>query len=61
MEALRARGLEAEAERDVSALVELVQRDARPGDVILVMSNGSFGGFHEALIAKLRARNAAAL
>jgi UDP-N-acetylmuramate: L-alanyl-gamma-D-glutamyl-meso-diaminopimelate ligase len=56
--ALRGRGLQADAERDVPALVEQVATEARPGDVILVMSNGSFGGFLEALIAKLRARSA---
>jgi len=53
---LRARGLEANAERDVPALVEGVVNDARPGDVVLVMSNGSFGGFHDALIERLRTR-----
>jgi UDP-N-acetylmuramate: L-alanyl-gamma-D-glutamyl-meso-diaminopimelate ligase len=53
---LRARGLDAEAEREVPALVETVGNGARPGDVILVMSNGSFGGFHDALIARLRGR-----
>jgi UDP-N-acetylmuramate: L-alanyl-gamma-D-glutamyl-meso-diaminopimelate ligase len=55
---LRARGLEADAEREVSALVDMVAQGARPGDVILVMSNGSFGGFHDALIARLRAPGA---
>ena len=57
---LRARGLEADAEREVPALVDRVAKEARPGDVILVMSNGSFGGFHEALIARLRGRDAQA-
>lgn len=51
---LRARGLEANADREVSTLVEEVANGARAGDVILVMSNGSFGGFHEALISRLR-------
>ena len=51
---LRARGLEANAEREVPALVEGVVNGVRPGDVVLVMSNGSFGGFHEALIERLR-------
>jgi UDP-N-acetylmuramate: L-alanyl-gamma-D-glutamyl-meso-diaminopimelate ligase len=53
---LQARGLQADAEREVPALVESVVKGARRGDVILVMSNGSFGGFHEALIDGLRAR-----
>jgi UDP-N-acetylmuramate: L-alanyl-gamma-D-glutamyl-meso-diaminopimelate ligase len=55
---LRARGLAADAEREVPALVDRVAKEARPGDVILVMSNGSFGGFHDALIGRLRARPA---
>jgi UDP-N-acetylmuramate: L-alanyl-gamma-D-glutamyl-meso-diaminopimelate ligase len=54
---LRDRGLEAHADRGVAALVEEVARDARSGDVVLVMSNGSFGGFHDALLARLRARS----
>ena len=53
---LQARGLEAEAEREVPALVERVVNGARPGDVVLVMSNGSFGGFHDALLERLRTR-----
>ncbi len=57
---LRARGLDADAEREVPALVDRVVKGARPGDVILVMSNGSFGGFHEALIEQLRARSGGA-
>ncbi len=52
---LQARGVEAHAEREVPALVEQVARGVRPGDVVLVMSNGSFGGFHELLIERLRA------
>jgi UDP-N-acetylmuramate: L-alanyl-gamma-D-glutamyl-meso-diaminopimelate ligase len=38
---------------------ELVQRlagDSRPGDHILVMSNGGFGGLHDKLLTALRAR-----
>jgi UDP-N-acetylmuramate: L-alanyl-gamma-D-glutamyl-meso-diaminopimelate ligase len=57
---LRGRGVEADAEREVPALVDGVMRGVRPGDVILVMSNGSFGGFHEALIARLRAGSSGA-
>ena len=51
---LKGRGLEADAAGDVPALVARVASEARPGDVILGMSNGSFGGFHAALLAKLR-------
>ena len=38
---------------DLGRLVERVVADARPGDHVLVMSNGSFGGVHEMLIARL--------
>jgi len=57
---LKARGLQADAEREVPALVEEVVKGVRPGDVVLVMSNGSFGGFHATLIERLRARGAGA-
>jgi UDP-N-acetylmuramate: L-alanyl-gamma-D-glutamyl-meso-diaminopimelate ligase len=53
--ALAARGIEADAEADAGALVAGVARGARPGDVVLVMSNGAFGGFVERLIAALAA------
>jgi UDP-N-acetylmuramate: L-alanyl-gamma-D-glutamyl-meso-diaminopimelate ligase len=55
---LRARGLEADAASDVPTLVARVAAEARPGDVILGMSNGSFGGFHTALLAALREKRA---
>ena len=37
-------------------LVRRVVEGARPGDVVLVMSNGSFGGFIPALLDGLRAK-----
>ena len=43
---------------NVDALVEGLADDSRPGDHILVMSNGGFGGLHEKLLAALRARTA---
>ena len=43
---------------DLAALVDAVLNDARPGDHVLVMSNGGFGGVHEKLLAGLRARTA---
>ncbi len=38
---------------DVEAIVTAVSRDARDGDVIVVMSNGGFGGIHRKLLAAL--------
>jgi UDP-N-acetylmuramate: L-alanyl-gamma-D-glutamyl-meso-diaminopimelate ligase len=38
---------------DLEALVAAVAAEARPGDRVLVMSNGAFGGIHEKLLARL--------
>jgi UDP-N-acetylmuramate: L-alanyl-gamma-D-glutamyl-meso-diaminopimelate ligase len=40
----------------VDALVKDLADESRPGDHILVMSNGGFGGLHDKLLAALRAR-----
>jgi UDP-N-acetylmuramate: L-alanyl-gamma-D-glutamyl-meso-diaminopimelate ligase len=40
---------------DLPSLVDAITRDARPGDHILIMSNGGFGGIHDKLMAKLAA------
>jgi UDP-N-acetylmuramate: L-alanyl-gamma-D-glutamyl-meso-diaminopimelate ligase len=37
----------------LDALVSAVAAEARPGDHVLVMSNGGFGGIHEKLLARL--------
>jgi UDP-N-acetylmuramate: L-alanyl-gamma-D-glutamyl-meso-diaminopimelate ligase len=41
---------------NVDALVKALADDSRPGDQVLVMSNGGFGGLHDKLLAELRAR-----
>jgi UDP-N-acetylmuramate: L-alanyl-gamma-D-glutamyl-meso-diaminopimelate ligase len=38
----------------VDILVRSVADRVRPGDVVLVMSNGGFGGFIDRLLAALR-------
>jgi UDP-N-acetylmuramate: L-alanyl-gamma-D-glutamyl-meso-diaminopimelate ligase len=38
---------------DLSALVDAVAHEARPGDHILVMSNGGFGGVHQKILATI--------
>ncbi len=38
---------------DVDTLAEMVVKTAHPGDHILVMSNGGFGGIHQMLLDKL--------
>jgi UDP-N-acetylmuramate: L-alanyl-gamma-D-glutamyl-meso-diaminopimelate ligase len=54
--AVEARGIPANASADVEVLVREVAGEARPGDVVLVMSNGAFGGFIPSLLALLEAR-----
>ncbi|QDQ86334.1 UDP-N-acetylmuramate:L-alanyl-gamma-D-glutamyl-meso-diaminopimelate ligase [Alcaligenaceae bacterium SJ-26] len=46
-------GSRATAYSDIDALVHSVAAQARPGDHVVVMSNGSFGGVHERLLAAL--------
>ena len=45
---------------DVDALVEMIVKTAHPGDHILVMSNGGFGGIHQKLLDKLAKKAEAA-
>ncbi|MEH8992640.1 UDP-N-acetylmuramate:L-alanyl-gamma-D-glutamyl-meso-diaminopimelate ligase [Klebsiella quasipneumoniae subsp. quasipneumoniae] len=44
---------------DVDTLAEMVVKTAHPGDHILVMSNGGFGGIHQKLLDKLAQKAAA--
>jgi len=48
-------GARARCEEDLEALISAVAAEAKPGDHVLVMSNGGFGGIHEKLLARLRA------
>lgn len=50
---LEARGIAATSSGDVEELTRLVAAGARPNDVVLVMSNGAFGGFIPSLLAAL--------
>jgi UDP-N-acetylmuramate: L-alanyl-gamma-D-glutamyl-meso-diaminopimelate ligase len=56
VEALKAQGIQADGSTDVAAMAEAAAREAKPGDVLLVMSNGAFGGFIEKLLTALKAR-----
>ena len=53
---LSERGIEADASPDTEVLVRRVIDEAQPGDVLLVMSNGSFGGFIPTVLAGLEQR-----
>jgi len=50
---LEAAGIEAAFVPRVDEIVARLEKRARPGDVVLVMSNGSFGGLHQKLLAAL--------
>lgn len=52
-EALAPMGERACTEQQLDALVERIRASARPGDHILVMSNGGFGGIHAKLLDAL--------
>ena len=52
-EALAPMGMRAEVAGDIDTLVRQVAAAARPGDQILCMSNGGFGGIHAKLLAAL--------
>ncbi len=52
---LRGRGKEAEHLPGVGEIVAFLARETGPGDIVLVMSNGAFGGLHDKLLAALGA------
>ncbi|MEW5769118.1 MAG: UDP-N-acetylmuramate:L-alanyl-gamma-D-glutamyl-meso-diaminopimelate ligase [Pseudomonadota bacterium] len=56
--ALAPLGEKASTHADLAELIERLAADARPGDHILIMSNGGFGGIHERLLARLAGRPA---
>ncbi|MGE8317563.1 MAG: UDP-N-acetylmuramate:L-alanyl-gamma-D-glutamyl-meso-diaminopimelate ligase [Comamonas sp.] len=53
-QALAPMGARAQTAPDVDTLVRQVQAAARPGDVVVCMSNGGFGGVHGKLLAALQ-------
>jgi UDP-N-acetylmuramate: L-alanyl-gamma-D-glutamyl-meso-diaminopimelate ligase len=52
-------GSRAVCHEQLEDLVTAVAAEARPGDQVLVMSNGGFGGVHDKLLARLREAAAA--
>ena len=58
--ALRPLGTRAAIYQDVAPMVEALGHVLRPGDHVLVMSNGGFGGIHEKLLARLQSSTAPA-
>jgi UDP-N-acetylmuramate: L-alanyl-gamma-D-glutamyl-meso-diaminopimelate ligase len=57
--ALAPLGARARPVGDLDALVAAIAREARPGDQVVVMSNGGFGGIHAKLLAALGQKAAA--
>jgi len=53
--ALRVRGVNASHFDTVDAIVDYLEGELREGDVVLVMSNGAFGGIWEKLLGRLDA------
>ena len=51
--ALRGRGMDAEALAGPDAILERLRTESRPGDVLLVMSNGGFGNLSGRLVSAL--------
>jgi UDP-N-acetylmuramate: L-alanyl-gamma-D-glutamyl-meso-diaminopimelate ligase len=55
--ALAPLGDKAVCHEDLDDLVGAICAEARPGDQVLVMSNGAFGGIHQKLLDRLSARH----
>lgn len=53
--ALAPLGAKAICHDDLGALVAAIAAEAKPGDQVLVMSNGGFGGIHQKLLDRLNA------
>ena len=58
IEAMQPLGSLATVHGDLGQLVSAIVAETRPGDHLVLMSNGSFGGLHELLLAALEARPA---
>jgi UDP-N-acetylmuramate: L-alanyl-gamma-D-glutamyl-meso-diaminopimelate ligase len=54
--AWEAAGIPAVFQPNVDAIVARVSTSAQPGDIVMIMSNGGFGGIHGKMVEGLRAR-----
>jgi UDP-N-acetylmuramate: L-alanyl-gamma-D-glutamyl-meso-diaminopimelate ligase len=50
---LQSRGQDAGAAESIDAIVDAIVRDHRAGDLVVLMSNGGFGGIHQKLLQAL--------
>jgi UDP-N-acetylmuramate: L-alanyl-gamma-D-glutamyl-meso-diaminopimelate ligase len=53
---LRARGQQARHIPEIATIIDTVVREHQVGDVVVLMSNGGFGGIHTKLLSALAAR-----
>jgi UDP-N-acetylmuramate: L-alanyl-gamma-D-glutamyl-meso-diaminopimelate ligase len=51
------RGQSARAAASIDEIIDIVARERRPGDLVLIMSNGGFGGIHHRLLQAIRERS----
>jgi UDP-N-acetylmuramate: L-alanyl-gamma-D-glutamyl-meso-diaminopimelate ligase len=51
---LRARGQSARSPESIEEIVDIIVREHRPGDLVVLMSNGGFGGIHQKLLRALK-------
>ena len=51
---IKKNGIEAFTFKNTDEIVKFIAKNARPGDVILVMSNGGFDNIHEKLLTALK-------
>jgi len=54
LESLRSAGREADHFDSFDPIVELVAREGRDGDIVILMSSGAFGGAHEKILERLK-------
>ena len=47
---LKSKGKEAHLIPEVDSIVTFLKKNAKPNDVILIMSNGAFGGIYQKLL-----------
>ena len=50
---LKERGKAAREAASIDDIVDTIARERRPGDLVVVMSNGGFGGIHRKLLQAL--------
>jgi UDP-N-acetylmuramate: L-alanyl-gamma-D-glutamyl-meso-diaminopimelate ligase len=50
---LKKRGKDARFYADTESIIEFLAKQAKPGDIILIMSNGGFDNIHERLLKRL--------